>query len=795
MGGIERLRGWLLVGAGVLLAVLAGFVAYSHYAARRLLRDLPGRLGAEITRETNGFTYSQSSGKRTLYTIHASKAVQRKDGRVLLEDVGVVLYERTGDRADRIYGREFEYDGKAGILRARGTVYLDLQAPAPADAKARSGFAAGISGKRGVVHVTTSGVVFLQKAGLVSTDQPIEFRYDGLTGHAVGASYNSDSAVTVLESQVRVKGERGGRPVDLTADRAELDRTSNRLLLERANYSTEPPEGEPQTYSAQHTVVLLDDSGAPRRIEAEGSVKLEGANGAVSAPRGTMTLGERAQPRAAHLSGGVLYAAKDTARQTEGAAATADANFTPAGELRQVLLGGGVRLEDGGAVATGRRSLTAEHVMLAFVTDGAGGRQWVREARATGDAALLSTAPAPPAGTAPRPLSSELRADTLVAQLSLAGKQEQITALEGEGHTSLHRVSSDGAELRSTGEHLQASFAEPTGAGDSSVVSNVTLRSAVQQGEVHLEQNTPATAKSPSGTTHASASRAALDGATHVLALSGAVQLSQPEGLLWAETVTLHQGSGDAEASGSVKASYRAKTEAAPVAILAAQAELRRGSRQATFFGSPGKLARMWQGGSSIEAPVIALNEAARTLAAHGLGAAEALPVRAVLANAETNAAPGKRAGVVRVSSQALLYRDLTHTAQFTGGVVMEQAGATLRGEEATAYLAGKTPSGAAPVSGAPPFLSGSLERVVARGEIHIDQGGRHATAQEAVYTAADGLFTLSGSPGHLPEMASEGQGSVSGAVIRFHPGDNSVTVSRGAGAEQVRTETRVRPR
>ena len=107
---VERLRVWLLVGAGLLVIVVAAFLGYAHYRAHRFLTNLPKKLGVDVRRETNGFTYSQSSEGKTIYTIHAAKAVERSDGKMTLHDVGIVLYGRKQDRADRIYGNEFEYD-------------------------------------------------------------------------------------------------------------------------------------------------------------------------------------------------------------------------------------------------------------------------------------------------------------------------------------------------------------------------------------------------------------------------------------------------------------------------------------------------------------------------------------------------------------------------------------------------------------------------------------------------------------------------------------------------------------
>ncbi len=153
---------------------------------------------------------------------------------------GIVLYGRKQDRADRIYGSEFEYDQAAGIIRAMGEVHIDLQAPAAADANAKMDYAAGKDlhktgtepgvheSKDGrLVHVTTSGLVFLQKLGVAATDNDIEFESGGLTGHAIGADYNSDTGVVVLHSAVRASGLEHDRPVVLTASRAELDRAES----------------------------------------------------------------------------------------------------------------------------------------------------------------------------------------------------------------------------------------------------------------------------------------------------------------------------------------------------------------------------------------------------------------------------------------------------------------------------------------------------------------------------------------------------------------------------------------
>jgi lipopolysaccharide export system protein LptA len=63
---VARLRLWLAIGVVGLVVVLAGLLGYARYRARRLLTDLPHRLGIDIKSETNGFTWSQSVKGHTL---------------------------------------------------------------------------------------------------------------------------------------------------------------------------------------------------------------------------------------------------------------------------------------------------------------------------------------------------------------------------------------------------------------------------------------------------------------------------------------------------------------------------------------------------------------------------------------------------------------------------------------------------------------------------------------------------------------------------------------------------------
>jgi lipopolysaccharide export system protein LptA len=822
---IERMRIWLLVGAGLLVTVIVGFLGYAHYRAHRFLTELPAKLGADIQQETNAFTYSQSDGPhgKTLYTIHAAKAVQHKDGKYTLHDVGIVVYGHNSDRADRIYGSEFEYDQKGQVAKAMGVVHLDLQAPTPGDAQGKREYAAGSEPTGGehagadarMIHVKTSGLVFMQKLGVAATDKEIEFEFGGMTGHAMGADYDSDTGVVVLHSAVNVVGLQQGRPVTLTASRAELDRPDRKVVLTEGKYvvvgGAKSEAG--QTIAAQQMVVHLRLDGSAERMEAEGAVTLTDGDGErVIAPRGTLLLNTENKPQSAVLMGGVRYVADGTLRQVQGEAADGKATFDKAGRLQHVNLHGSVKLHervlasDAASEPWSERDLRARAVELALVSDGAGKAQ-LQDAKATGDAHLKVVSPTGKPGHVTM-TSSDLAGDLLTAHFVPVDGVRRLSVVNGAGHTSLRRVNAEGVVNTSSGDALEVHI-KPV-AGNAGRPAD-EISTAVQEGNVVMTQTPvkkPGDANAPQEE-KATAARAVYDGAMQRLVLTGEVQLTDAGSVLWADRVVMEQQTGDAEADGAVKVSYKVSGNGSePVHVLAVRASFKHDAGLAIFYGAEGRAARLWQGASKVEAPVLQFDQKEKRLVAHGNGQGAPMAVHTVLVSAGgTKAGAGKmgaaKSEVVRVASRELTYSDATRQAEFTGGVQVESADGRMRGQDAMVYLQTAPKTGVGGVQKASPggvqaapsgFMGGSVERVVATGNIEIDQPGRHATGERVVYTASDGMFVMTGTAAAPPKIVDETRGTVTGVSLRFHAGDESVVVSNGVDSKQrVRTETRVK--
>ena len=849
---VERLRIGLLLGAGLLVLVIAAFLGYARYRVRRAIGNLPARMGATITKEFNGYTYSQSDGKRTIFTIHAAKAIQHQDGNYTLHDVNMVLYGKRGDRADHISGDDFEYDTKAELVRAVGIVHLDLQAPTPPEAPgsdarrhlagpsaASSGSADAGSGGR-VIHVTTSGLVYMKNLGVAATSQGLDFAFGGFTGHAVGAEYDSDTGHLVLQSAVTMSGLDRGRPVHMTSTYGELDRATDLAEFTNAHYAS---AGE--TAQAEMARIHLRPDGTMERIEAERHVVMESAGqGIVTSDRADVALSTTNKPKTALLTGTVRFTEDEPLKQSRADSDRANLNFDDAGHLDHALLQGHAhtseRLRASGDPRQpwSERNLSSDTLDVALASDGPAGKPQLRDVQATGSAHMASVAAASGGGSkagcgtasslpgdCTATTTSKLSGDLLQAHLVGVHGVSELSTVHGAGHTVVEQIGATGIDQVSSGDTLDAKFRERAGASGA-----VELATAIQRGDVVINRSLPARktvgASAAPEVQHAIAGTASFDADSDELTLTDHVQLSDPGSVLWASRVVLRQDSGDATAEGAIKVSYMQPGAAEPVHILAARAELDHDAGKATFYGRPAKgaagsgsgLARLWQpgtdgqGGSQVEAPVLVFEQEPKRLTARAETPGTLQTVHAALEDAPSakpaagaaktpakapsrSGASPVREGVARITSSELVYLDLLRQATFTGGVRVLDASGEMRAQQATVYLTPASAGGnrspkdatgshapgasaAGPAAAASGLLGGNVERIVATQHVEITQPGRRASGERLVYTASDEMFVLTGTPSVPPKVVDAQEGTTTGAALRFHSGDDSVVIS-----------------
>ena len=824
---IRRLRWLMVAGAVVLIGVLGGYI----WLARTLRGGFHPRPPKDLSYDpvTEEFVYAPSNGGHKLYEVRASKQIRHRDGNLTLLHVGIELYDKLGQPSDHIHGDQFEYDTKAGVIQAAGPVFIDLVPPPSANGKPPKQDEASR-----VIHLKTTGLVFKQKEEFASTDKGIEFTVNGMTGTAVGATYDSKSGVVVLQSQVHVSGLRGApgkeRPMLLTAAHAEMDRNGDVAILESARLVSTTDSGA-QTGAAQHAVVHTKPDGTPTHVDANGNVTLTGGGrGTVTSDKLNMDLNDDGQVTAAHLMGTVRFLNDTPLKQEHGKADDAKIAFDNQGKPVHALMTGAV--EANLAAGPSTRWLGADKLDMALA---GGGKQpvLVRSAQATADggakmrmvdATRYKDAKGKTTGGI---LHTNVTADVLTARFNDDGKQSQLSGVDGAGRTIVERSLLDNAggtvgpvqwHETGTGDTLKMDFKTVPGVGPAvngkAPPAKSELTRAEQRGSVKIVREAlpkPDPAKKPvAGSAaaaamdvqHAEGDTAIYEADSDRTTMTGLVKVSDPGSALFADRVTFDQGTGDATAEGSVRVSYLQQgSTGEPLHVMSARAVGHKATGITQFFSGANGNAKMWQAGSQVEAPVLDFDRTKRTVLAHGAGGQQGAVVKTVLVDSNDKsktspkpADPKKQQNdaPVRVLSRTMLYTDATREVLFRGLVQVNDQDGIMRSQEATVYLTPKD-AAAAKDAAAPVSLSGKVDHMIATGAIEVEQPGRKATGERLVYTANDRLFVLTGTKAVPPKMVDQVQGEVTGAQLRFRTGDDSVEVLSGDGQERVHSEMKMK--
>lgn len=768
---IEKLRTWILVLAGVLIAVIVGFFALTRYKLRSLGHDLPAHLGVNIQQDANGFTFSRSQRGRTLFTLHASRLVQYKGGgRATLHNVSITLYGADGTRNDHVYGKDFEYDPAHGMARALGQVYLDVQAPAGTR---------GTVPQNRTVHAETSGLIFNQKNGEANTDAPVMFSVADAKGTAVGASYDANEGVLVLQKDVHFTAQLTKGPLILVADHAEFNRDTRQLALlkDDVRYAGEHS-------SSDEALVKFRPDGTVDRVNANGRVNMQDDQGRqLHASAMEVVMDAHGNTQQANLDGGLIFSANEGPHSIHGDANTGILQLGPDGELKRVEMHNAVTVVDqeigppGDPHGSVTREVKGSMVVIDFVPTPQGHAQ-AQKLMASGNAVLTEHtiySDSPPQNTV-------MKGDLIQATLR---EGRALDTLHAQGNTFLTNTNPSGVSQTSTGDTLDITFAQEPAKQPKRKPDQIPpslVERAIQRGHVSIVQIKPgATDQAKPWRSQATAEIAMLDGPRQILHLEGSPRLNDDEAEMTAQMIDFYRLSGAVTADRSVKVTFRQGASAqAPVHAVAEKVFFDHDRDEAILYGGA-QDARIWQASNSVAAPAIVLDRHDQTLIApekSGQGR-----VHCVFAD------PGSKAtgseAVIRLDADSLQYSAGERQAVFQGNVIAQQANGRVRADKADLFMT----SGGAPAQRVP-NPRGSLDHMIAGGNVQVQEGTRQGSGDRLVYTASDGKFVLYGRAGQPARMADPEHGTVAGTSLIFTNRGDSVEVD-GGNARAV-TDTQV---
>jgi lipopolysaccharide export system protein LptA len=753
----NRLRLWFATAAILLAALVAGFYFYGRMRVRRAIKEVPEKFGVNIQQSTQGFTLSKSEAGHTLFTIHASRAVQYKEGgKAELRDVSIVVYGRQSNRYDQIYGADFEYDPQSGEVTAKGEVHIDLEGNAEGPLNPDQ---APPPELKNPIHVKTSGLIFNAKTGLASTRQRIEFRVPQASGAAVGAGYDSKAATLTLDSNIVVTST-DDSATTITARHGVITKGPSRAVLDGVHVARDTG-----SFASNQLTVYLRDDNTIEHMLATGDVRADTRGKSatqVRSQRAEAWITAKNALKAAEFSGGVqLDSSGEQAMQ--GTAGKVRVTFAAQNRADKVVASDGVKLLQQPARGKAAHPVEIAAASIDFLVKN--GR--TLQQAVTGGPAQVTVLPLPGA-------SGQDAGQTVATAGRFEAhfnRQNRIDHLTGAPDTKVVLSSPGQPDKTSTSDALEVTF-NPSGA----------IASMLQDGHFHYTE--PA---APGGNDRAAwAEHARYTPTEEVLTLTGSPRVVDGGLTTTADVIRLDRRSGDAAATGDVKSTYsdlKARPSGAllassdPIHVTAPSMRALRGSGMAVYTGG----ARLWQGSSIVQAPVIEFNRPdGRLVARTSTPGAATGAVTTSFVQQDQNG----KVTPVNVGSAQLTYLDHERKARFEGGVVLRTTDTTVTAEKAEVYLQARGQAAAASGQPAP----SQIERIVAEGQVNIQQPNRRATGQKLVYTAADGKFVLVGGP---PSIFDAERGKITGGSLTFYNHDDRVVVDSSNSSPTV-THTRV---
>jgi lipopolysaccharide export system protein LptA len=757
---IPRLRIWFAVMALAVVAVVAGFYLYARFQLRLTLKNLPGKVGIDIQQTTEGFSLSKSEGGRTLFTIHASKATQFKQGgRAKLHDVNITVYGRNSDRFDQIYGDDFEYDPQAGTVVATGEVHIDLEGNAQGRKLQDQ---APPTELQNPIHLRTEGMTFNQKTGIAETEGIIEFRVPQAGGTARGATYDSKQNELTLHSAIDIQTE-GPQAAHIQAVRGVIGKEPRVLNMDSVQVVSAD-----RKVSADHATVQLAEDNAVRHVNAAGNVHLSDSGGMqVQSPRAELNVGAKNTVESAQFSGGVDFqSAKQGMSGHSGemlmhfapsrAGASKAKGSNPATLLQNIYAHQGVTLRrEPGDASKNPQAFAITSNAMTFALKGG---QLLTSAQTQGPGQVTMTAAAPKN----KGEQTVIDAQHFIAEF---GDQNQLRSVTGTGAVRAVSHVPGQPDKVSTSDSMVAQF---TGAGE--------VARVVQEGNFRFVE-AQSSKNEPGGRT-SSADRANYSPQDDSLTLQGNPRVVTGGMTVTADSIRLLRRGGEAFAQGNVKTTYselKVQPSGAllatsdPVHVTAHAMNAQQLSGVAHYTGD----ARLWQGSNIVEAQTIDFDQKARTILAQG---DRRHPVSSVFLQVN-----GKgKATTMLVTAPKLSYADSERQARYSGGVTARGEEGVMTADQLDVFLNASTASRVGQPS--------QLDHITANTHVLVQQQERRAEGDKLVYTAANGAFVMTGGP---PILSDPVNGTVRGDSLTFYSHDDRVIVE-GNGSSRTVTHTHV---
>lgn len=245
------------------LTVGIAFIAVSYYRLRNntrfVLKPEAPELSKEITGRINGYKHGVTRDDRLYLLVEASQELIFADGHHELEDVRLSVYPPDGNKPDQISSKRAIYDQPNSKISFFGNVQIET---------------------KDALKVNTESLSYNQDTEIATTDAPVNFNRENVTGQATGAvveaknkklNLKKDVQITVAPEAVKdpqaKPGSARARPVTIRSAQATFEQSTMKLTFSGAVTA----EQERDVLSGDNLYATLNDRKRLQKLEVRGN--------------------------------------------------------------------------------------------------------------------------------------------------------------------------------------------------------------------------------------------------------------------------------------------------------------------------------------------------------------------------------------------------------------------------------------------------------------------------------------------------------------------------------------------
>ncbi len=775
---MRSLRWLLLVAMVVLAAGVYRSYVQQRQAQRKNRRATPSAIPVGTLGSAIDFEWAQSADGKPAVKIFAKNSRQTDNNRTELQEVELRIYMKDAKHYDRVRTPSAEFATGDNKLYAPGEAEITLGVPAEGEPS------------KALTSITAAGINFDSQSGQAVTDKHVTFTFNGGSGTCTGASYDPESHKLKLLGNVT-------------------------LNLKGKNPKSKPMKVETGIleYSEADSVVHL---GPWSRLTRDQTV-INAGESIVN----MVQLQDEAGQKTRHISSIDAAAATGTdkrpGRELEYTAGNLHVTYTPDGVMEKLNARGDAKLVAHAVTAV--TTMTGDTVDLFFNTNTESGDSELSSAIAKGHSGIESKPTHDPMGLTadtkilksevlnlhmkagghdlervdtPMPGTLEFQPNQIARHRRLLrasdmdiryGPKNEIQSFHANNATTQTDPSEEDRRKKKPNLAVSTTSSKVL---DAAFDDKQQLKQMQQSGDFHFEE----------GPRKAQADAATLENDGNIMRLNNHARFADAAGSTAADTIELHQATGDFDARGHVattrlpdekKASSDMLDKGEPTQGMADRVTSENRNRTVRYLGN----AVVWQSSNRIQADRIDIDREKKTLVADGQVISQLLDNKSK--NSPENKEKTKPAAAqpifTIVRAPHMVYTDQDRQAVYSGGTEFVRPsptgqGMTVHSVTLRSFLnSDKSDS------------DSRIDKAYADGKVEIVQVGKQrkrvGTSEHAEYYTDDGKVVLTGGE---PMLKDSVRGDTRGTKLTYYTDDDRLVVD-GEPQKPARTELKKKRR